>query len=170
VKSLFGLVTSVAMMSCVSLSAQGFELYEEKFYAGGGLAFNSFDSGGYDGALGYQFFAGYDLSDDVQIVDKVGLSTELGYANSGNFKIKKCPAGFICDNSLGGLWVNAVFDYAIDGKVSAIGRAGFDFGEDDGLMLGIGAGYKIDNKLSARVEYVIRDHYSSMQANVVYDF
>ena len=163
-----GLFVAAVFMSAMSLSAQSFEFDDKQLYAGGGLSFNNPDSSFLDSAMGYQFFGGYHLNDDVKIADNIGLAAEVGYTNSGDF----CPDNVTCfgSASVGGLWANALFDYAIDGKISALGRAGLDFGDDDGLMFGIGGGYKIDDKLSARLEYVMRDHYSSFQANVVYDF
>ncbi|MDH5258488.1 MAG: porin family protein [Gammaproteobacteria bacterium] len=167
-KKIIGLAV---LMSAFSLTAQSFEFDEDKLYAGGGLGYSNHDVSGVDNAIGFQFFGGYDLSDDVKIGDKISLAAELGYATSGDFESSNCPTGFTCiGESANGLWANAVIDYDIDGKISILGRAGLDFGDDDGLMFGVGGGYKIDDKLSARLEYVTRDHYSSLQANVVYDF
>jgi hypothetical protein len=53
-------------------------------------------------------------------------------------------------------------------KVELIGRAGFDFGDDDGFMIGIGAGYIVNKNLKLRGEFVVRDNVDSLQFNVVF--
>ena len=47
---------------------------------------------------------------------------------------------------------------------------GLDFGDDDGLMLGIGGQYDISPAFFMRVEYVIRDDIDSFQFNLLYQF
>ena len=174
-KKLVGLFASAVLLSSASMSANSFEFDDKKLYAGGGLGYNSLDSSGFDSAIGFQGFAGYHFDDDVKIADKVGLAAEIGYTSSGDFKFSDCSDNIfvscsLLDSSANGLWANAVFDYDVNAQISALGRVGLDLGDDDGLMFGFGGAYKIDEKLSARVEYVIRQNYSSLQANVVYDF
>ena len=170
-KKMIGLFASMVLLSGMSMSVKSFEFDDRKLFVGGGLGFNNPDSSFLESAIGYQFFGGYDFSDDVKIGNKIGLSGEIGYTNSGDFDLKGCTGSVFCSGfSANGLWSNAVFDYAVNGQMSALGRVGLDFGDDDGLMFGFGGGYKINDNVSARVEYVIRDNYSSLQGNVVYDF
>jgi len=161
-------------LGAVSTFSNAFEFAEENIYAGGGLAFNFPDTSSLDSAIGYQFQAGYDLKDDVKMPNKLGLAAEVGYTSSGNFSWSDCPSSFVnCsafDFSADGLWINAVSDFHVQDQISVLGRLGLDMGDDDGIMFGFGAGYKIDEKISARVEYVIRQNYKSLQANAIYNF
>ena len=43
-----------------------------------------------------------------------------------------------------------------------------DFGDADGLMFGIGAGWKLNRQWKLRGEYVIRDDLNSLQVNFLY--
>ena len=52
--------------------------------------------------------------------------------------------------------------------IKLIGRAGYDFGDDDGFIVGVGAGYILNKNLKLRLEYVARDHVDSLQFNVVF--
>jgi hypothetical protein len=53
-------------------------------------------------------------------------------------------------------------------KVELLGRAGYDFGDDDGFLFGIGGGYIVNKNLKLRLEYVWRDNVDSLQFNVVF--
>ncbi|MDT8451149.1 MAG: hypothetical protein RQ936_00220 [Gammaproteobacteria bacterium] len=52
-------------------------------------------------------------------------------------------------------------------KLNLVLRAGLDIGDDDGIMLGGGLGFKLNNKMEVRGEYVIRNHVDSLQVNLV---
>ncbi len=147
------------------------EFDTSKAYVGGGLASNSLDGSGFDSAIGFQGFAGYDITDLVPIDEKIGLSVEAGYATSGNFKFKACNTGLfgsICDISSDGLWSTAVFDYKIKDKIKAIGRIGFDLADSSGVIFGVGGRYQLNTNMDVAVEYVIRDIYKGLQANFIY--
>ena len=66
-----------------------------------------------------------------------------------------------------GLWLNAVLDFPLQDKLSVVGRAGLDVGDDDGLMIGAGLGFQVSEKMDIRAEYVIRDQIDSLQVNLV---
>ena len=148
------------------------EFDKSKIYVGGGLAYNSLDSSGFDSAIGFQGFAGYDMADIVEISDEVGFAVELGYASSGDYSLSTCPAGVpsaFCEvPAAEGLWTTAVFDYAITDEIKAVGRVGMDLGDDDGIMFGAGAGYALNEQMEVRAEYVIRKNMKGIQANFVY--
>lgn len=172
-KKIISLAASAVLLSGLSMSAQSFEFDQTKVYAGAGLSYNSFDISNYDNAIGYQFFGGYNLNDDVKLGEGVGLAAEVGYMSSGKFKYEQCSTivTTVCSSAefkANGLWVNAVADYKVNDKIKALGRLGFDLGDDDGLMFGIGADYKLDDKKSVRAEYVVRDNITSIQGNFVY--
>lgn len=172
-KKAIGVLASAVLLA-VSANANSFEFNQKNFYAGGGLGYNSLDVSGFDNAIGYQFFAGYDLKDDVQINDKVGLAAEVGYASSGKFEWTDCPSiyskSFCETDAATGLYLNALFDFAVNEQIKALGRIGFDIGDDDGLMFGAGAEYAVNQQIGVRVEYVIRQDTKSLQGNVVYNF
>jgi hypothetical protein len=144
----------------------------EKVYAGGGLAYNSLDQGNADSAVGYQFFGGYNLSDIFEIGDDIGLSAEAGWAVSGDFET--CVTFFgqktCASSSADGLWAAGVIDYGINDEIKVLGRVGFDLGDDDGVIFGGGGEYKVNDQVSARLEYVIHPNYKGFQLNGVYYF
>ena len=51
-----------------------------------------------------------------------------------------------------------------------LARVGFDFGDDDGVLLGTGLQYKFTTKVAMRMEYVARQNVNSLQANVLFKF
>jgi hypothetical protein len=67
-----------------------------------------------------------------------------------------------------GLWSTGVARYIVNPQVELLGRAGLDFGDDDGFMFGVGAGYIVNRNVKLRGEYVIRENVDSIQFNFVY--
>lgn len=144
-----------------------------KLYLGGGLGFNSLSGIDFSDGLGFQVFGGYDLP------VKMGngkLSVEAGYMDSGKMEQSVTipgippfiPAQTITSESKAtGLWGNAVYSMPLQDKMNLVLRAGLDIGDDDGLMLGGGLGFTLNNKMEVRGEYVIRDHVDSLQVNFV---
>jgi len=172
-KKITSLVVSTILMAGVSVSASAFEYDQSKLYAGGGLSINSPDSSGFDSAMGYQFFGGYELSDLVTLGDGIGFSAEVGYMASGDFEASGCSSFLgsnFCSFNANGLWTTAVVDYQVQSGIKVLGRLGLDLGDDDGLMLGGGVSYAVNDKIGVRGEYVIRPNYSSLQANITYSF
>jgi hypothetical protein len=131
----------------------------KKIYFGGGLGLNSLSGIDLSDGLGLQIFAGYDLP---VAVGEGTLSAEVGYMDSGDL-----DAGPFRKLKANGLWGNVVVSLPMQNKLSVIGRAGLDIGDDDGLMLGAGLGLQMDNKMEIRAEYVIRDNVDSLQLNLV---
>jgi opacity protein-like surface antigen len=129
----------------------------KKIYFGGGLGLNSLSGIDLSDAIGFQVFAGYELP--VEVGDGT-LSVEVGYMDSGNFD---GPG----KGKAKGVWANAVVSLPLQNKLSVIGRAGLDLGDDDGLMLGGGLGFQANEKMEIRAEYVIRDNVDSLQLNLV---
>ena len=127
---------------------------------GAGIVRNSIDLpaifGGDQDETGFQFFVGFDLR-KVNLMDGVNTSVEVGYMDYG----------FDGGNS-GGLWATAVVDGDISGSLNWLGRLGFDFGDDDGIMFGAGLGLELNTKTEMRFEYVIRDEIDSLQFNLYY--
>ncbi len=138
----------------------------KKIFFGGGIGFNEIS--GFDKGTGYQFFGGYGFG---QVAKDVYLDAEVGYMDTGKMEREVCLPFFGCskvDAKAKGLWANAVGRLMVAPNIELLGRAGLDFGDDDGFMFGIGAGYHINRNMKVRFEIVERDTVSSMQFNFVY--
>ena len=166
----FKLAAIAAAVALPLQFAQAQEVFDvNSVYVGGGLGSNSLS--GFDNAMGYQFFAGIPLAVDLGSVDS---AVEIGYMNSGDFKTDVCVTFFgitQCQSvktDAAGLWATYVASMPINEQVDLIGRIGLDFGDDDGLMYGVGAGYGINEQMDIRGEYVIRDNINSLQVNLAY--
>ncbi|MCP1728292.1 hypothetical protein J2T60_002292 [Natronospira proteinivora] len=133
----------------------------ENFYIGGGLSHNS--ASGLDGAFGAQVLGGYDFG---PILGDASIMAEVGYMNTGNMDRSWSPGSV----SARGLWANGVVSLPLTGHWSLLGRAGLDFGDDDGIMVGIGGAYRITQQLDLRGELVTRDNIDSFQFNFAYRF
>jgi hypothetical protein len=151
----------------VAVQANAAGLDSRKIYLGAGVGFNSIDNNYYDNnnnfnnnndsdAVGFQIFAGLPLAVDM---GSTALAVEVGYMDTGNF-----------DNgrSVNGLWSTAVASLPLNNNLNLLGRLGYDFGDDDGIMAGVGIGIPLASKVGMRFEYVIRDHIDSIQANLVF--
>jgi hypothetical protein len=158
-KTLLAIGLAAGIASSPTL-AQGPDISD--FYAGGGLGLNSLS--GYDNAVGIQVFGGYKL-DRLLDLSPVTLAVEIGYMDTGDFKHRGWNVG-----SVSGLWASAVAGFEITPGLSLLGRLGLDFGDDDGILFGIGAGYAVTKNIEVRGEYVIREHVNSLQANLAYHF
>jgi len=160
------------MFGSSAFAEGGFD--KSKAYGGGGLSFNSPDVSGFDSAIGFQFFGGYDFEDIFSLGEGIGFSVEVGYMNSGKFENPDtCRRFNFCssfERSRDGLWASSVVDYSINSQVKVLGRLGLDIGDDSGIIFGVGGEYQINDRISARGEYVIRPNYKSLQGNVIYRF
>ncbi len=166
-KKIITLGLAILFVSSATQAADnGFK--EENLYFGAGLSSNS--ASGLDNGTGYQFFAGYQL--DMIKLSKIDSAVEVGYMDTG--KMEECvtlpfPVGRVCGNGAAkGLWSTYVASYKFNKEVSGIGRIGLDFGDDDGLMFGVGVDYSLNPQMALRGEYVKRQHVNSLQVNFVY--
>lgn len=154
-----------ATLACNTAAAEGKNqttIDTKQLYFGGGVSLNDIGFG--DDAVGFQVFAGLPIPIEM---GKAKLMGEVGYMDTGDFDVNLGPFGTV-SQSANGIWANAVVDVPLQNNISLIGRAGLDFGDDDGLMIGGGLGFQTGSKLEVRVEYVIRDNIDSLQANVVF--
>lgn len=138
-------------------------------YVGGGLAYNTPDDDTvYKAASGYQLYAGYIF--DVKLFDMLGLSAEMGFTSSGDFKGKpQVVSGTVVNPPTvknEGIWLAAVFDFKATDQFGLLARLGADFGDDDGTLLGAGISYKYSQDMDITLDYVIRDSSSSAQVNI----
>lgn len=154
-----------AMFAVPVLAAQpagskgGFD--SSKVFFGGGLSQN--DVSGSDEGTGFQFFGGYEFG---EVAKNVKLDVEVGYMTTGDMDV--CAFGFCVSAEAKGLWSTAVGRFALNPEWELVGRAGMDFGDDDGFMFGAGVGYQFNKTSAVRFELVERDAVSSLQVNFVY--
>ena len=151
---------AAAMVFSSAAAAQGFDL--RRLFFGAGLSENTV-SGSDDGA-GVQVFGGYNFP---AITTNLYVDAEAGYMDTGKMERKGCTTSF-CDAKAKGLWATGVVRYLVTPQVELIGRAGLDFGDDDGFMAGVGMGYIFGAHFKLRLEFVRRDDVSSVQFNVVF--
>lgn len=168
------IVLGMALLASAGLAqAQG---ANDNIYFGGGVSSNELPAFS-DNATGFQFFAGYEL--DMMNTGALKSAVEVGYMDSGEWKEdgQTCITvpffGTTCTAyeyraEAKGLWANYVASYDFTPTLSGIGRIGLDFGDDDGLMYGVGLGFSFTPQLELRGEYVMRDITDSLQANLVY--
>ncbi len=157
-RKIFGFVVLMVMASAIH--AEG--INAKNIYIGGGLGFNSLP--GFGSARGIQLFAGYDF--DFKINDDISSAVELGYMASGDFDHFNGSG----NEDVKGLWVAVVESVPLSSKTDMLVRLGFDFGDDDGFLLGTGMQYKFNTKLAFRMEYIARQNVNSLQANVLVKF
>jgi opacity protein-like surface antigen len=148
---LLGLLLLVTQVNAADVSTR-------QIYFGAGIGFNSVDDNYYNNsdAVGLQLFAGLPLETKLSSAD---LAVELGYMDTGDFDR---------GGSADGVWTTLVASLPMNNDLKLLGRLGYDFGDDDGLMVGAGVGIPLSNGMDIRVEYVIRDHIDSFQINLVY--
>ncbi|MFP4696362.1 outer membrane beta-barrel protein [Thiohalospira sp.] len=157
-------IIAAALVATSPLAAAQSSISMDDAWAGGGLNQNSLS--GWDSAMGFQFFGGLDLSSLIDVDPRFALGAEVGYFDSGEFESSRWWG----TRDFSGLWTTAVASWEFTPEFYALGRAGLDLGDDDGLMIGGGAGYRITDQLDVRGEYVIRDNIDSLQANALYRF
>lgn len=144
-----------ALLTTTPVSAQ---LDTNDLYVGMGISYNDLASG-WDNAWGAQLFGGY----EIRQWDNLAVGVEVGYMDTGTFDHRGSPAS----RSFGGLWSTAVGTAHLTTRYYLLGRLGIDFGDDDGLMAGIGFGGRVTHNLDLRGELVERDDVTSLQANLV---
>lgn len=162
-KKIAAFLIPMTMVILSPVQAQTASLDAEGFYIGGGLNFNSLP--GVGSARGFQLIGGYEFN--YKVNDDITVSLEAGYLDSGDFnRINSLSSS----DSAAGLWVSLLGSVPLSRKTDMLARAGYDFGDDDGFLLGAGIQYKFDTKVALRMEFVTREIVSGLQANVVVKF
>ena len=141
-----------------AISDDGQPLFNKDLFSiGAGISSNSIDDDDLDedDEIGFQFFVAYDLV-EVNLMDGVNSSIELGLMDYGYKR----------DST--GIWGTFTVDGIISGDLGWLARAGFDIGDDSGLMVGAGLGYIVDERTELRFEYVARDEGDSLQFNYLF--
>lgn len=124
------------------------------FSIGFGISDNEISSPDEDDT-GFQFFVAYDLT-QINLMEGVNSSVEFGFMDFG------------FDEDDTGIWGSYVVDGTISKRMGWLAQAGFDIGDDSGLLLGAGLKYKLDDNSDLRFEYVVRDEVDSLQINFLY--
>lgn len=138
-------------------------------YVGGGLSYNDLDFGSVvkgannENALGLQAFAGLPIANSI---DGFETFAEIGFfrTNKFDFGKKKAVTG------ISGSVVLQKDLNEVDPNLYSLARIGLELGDDDGIFMGIGAGYRITPKIEVRAEFVNKDLISSYQANALFRF
>jgi opacity protein-like surface antigen len=137
-------------------AAQGLET--GKLFFGAGVSSN--EVSGSDSAVGWQIFGGYGFG---EVTKNVFIDAEIGYMDTGSME-----RSGIGDVRANGLWAAGVGRIRITPSIELIGRLGLDFGDDDGLLAGVGVGFLVTKNVRFRLEFVQRDNVDSIQFNFVY--
>lgn len=149
------------LASPAAVAAGGFD--PQRLYFGGGIGLNEVPRS--DEGTGYQLFAGYGFG---ELARNIRVDAEVGYMDTGNMNVAAGPPPFGGRARAKGLWGAGVMRFIVNRQAELLARAGVDFGDDDGLMVGVGAGFRVNRQLQLRFEYVERDSVDSLQANFVF--
>lgn len=143
----------------------------EGFYAGAGLSYNDLDLGSLgngasnETAMGLQAFAGLPIANTIE-----GFET---FAEIGLFYTDEFDFGAGNKENVTGISGSAVLQKdlnEIDPNLYGLARIGLELGDDDGIFMGVGAGYRITPKVEVRAEFVNKDLITSYQANALIRF
>ena len=162
VKGLFVFVV-LAMFVHVEVQAEAQGVDAKQFYVGGGLGFNSLPGAG--SATGFQLIGGYEFK--TKLNEDITSALEIGYMDTGNFDNIYNTSSH---DDVNGVWVAMLESVPLSRKTDMLARLGYDFGDDDGLLLGTGLQYKFTTKIAMRMEYVARQNVNALQANVLFKF
>lgn len=139
-------------------------------YAGAGVSYNDLDFGSVvsgadnESALGVQGFVGIPVSTAIKGIDAFA---ELGFFRTNNFKFgdrKERVTG------VSGSVVLQRDLIEVDPKLYGLARVGIEFGDDDGVLMGVGAGYRILPNVEMRAEFVNKDLITSYQGSALIRF
>ena len=154
----------LAMASLSAMAANsGFD--PQKLVVGIGVSRN--DIPGSDNGTGTQVFVGYPFG---EVAKNIKIDAELGYMDTGHMDLPAGtppPFGGSRGVRAKGLWVTGVAHAAVNPHAELLARAGFDLGDDDGFMIGLGVGLNLNKRSQLRFEYVERDNVDSLQVNLV---
>ena len=133
-----------------------------RLYYGAGISMNTLANTRW--GAGAQVLTGYDTG---LAVGRMVLDAELGYLNTGNMKFKTQVGSRIATRA-SGVWLSGVARVPVSYGWEALARLGGDFGDDAGLLLGVGVALELTNDVKLRIEYVARENIDALQLNVIY--
>ena len=139
-------------------------------YAGGGISYNDLDFGSVidgadnESALGLQAFIGVPISTAIKGFDAFA---ELGFFRTNNFKFGEQKERITGVSGSAVIQRNLI---EVDPNLYGLARIGIEFGDDDGVFMGVGAGYRILPNVEVRAEFVNKDLITSYQGNMLFRF
>ena len=140
-------------------------------YVGASLSHNELDFGsvisnaGTETATGVQAFVGLPLDNNIEGINstlEIGVSrtSEFTFKTGHKEKLMAWWGAVALQKDLPELHKNAY----------GLARIGYDLGDDDGVFMGIGAGYRLLPNIDVRGEFINKDLVSVYQASVVLRF
>ena len=161
------LVTAALLaMTSLSAAAANSSFDPQKLFVGIGASRN--DISGSGKGTGWQIFAGYPFG---EVAKNIRLDGEVGYMDTGTMDLPASatpPFGGSRGVRAKGLWATGVARVSLNPQAEFLARAGFDFGDDDGFMAGLGVGISLSKQAQLRFEYVERDSVNSLQMNLTF--
>lgn len=133
-----------------------------RLYYGAGLSVNTLPNTRW--GAGAQVLTGYSTG---LALSRMALDVELGYLNTGNMKFDT-PVGSRIATRASGVWLSGVAQVPVSYGWQVLGRLGGDFGDDAGLLLGLGGAVELTREVKLRLEYVLRENIDALQLNVIY--
>ena len=133
-----------------------------RFYYGTGLSMNTLANTRW--GPGAQVLTGYDTG---LTASRMAIDVELGYLNTGNMKFDTQVGSRVATRATG-VWLSGLARMPVSYGWEALGRLGGDFGDDAGLLLGIGAAVELTRDVKLRIEYVVRENIDAWQVNVIF--
>jgi hypothetical protein len=141
------------------------------FYVGGGVSYNDLDLGSTikgannEAAMGLQVFAGVPIANAIKDIETFA---EVGFFRTSSFdfgprnkeKVVGISGSIVLQRNLN----------EIDPNLYGLAHVGIELGDDTGMFMGIGAGYRISPAVEVRAEFVNKDLISSYQANALVRF
>jgi opacity protein-like surface antigen len=161
-------VAIAALLTVAACSTQAADsgFNPQKLFFGIGVSRN--DVSRSDKGTGTQVFGGYEFG---EVAKNIAMDAEVGYMDTGDMDLPGTatpPFGTSRSVRAKGLWANGVARFSLNPQAELLARAGLDFGDDDGLMVGAGIGLALNKQTRLRFEYVERDNVNSLQVNLVY--
>lgn len=153
----------LAVASSSVMAANGFD--PQQLFFGAGISQNEVPRS--DDGTGFQVFGGYRFG---ELARNILVDAEVGYMDTGSMDLRVGPPPFGGGGRARakGLWGNGVLRFVVTPQVQLLARAGLDLGDDDGLMVGVGAGFNLSRDVQMRLEYVERDNVDSLQLNFAF--
>lgn len=158
-------IAALLLVAAASAQAANTGFNPQKLFFGAGVSRN--DVSRSDHGTGLQIFGGYPFG---EVAKNIHVDAEAGYMDTGNMDLPASatpPFGTGRSVRAKGLWATGVARFALNPQAELLARAGLDFGDDNGLMVGVGVGVGLTKQSSLRFEYVERDNVNSLQLNFV---
>jgi len=170
-KVLMTSLLALAAHQALAIEQADTTLAPDGLYVGGGLSYNDLDFGSIangannETAMGLQAFAGLPIANSIEGFDTFA---EVGFFRTSSFdfgpgnkeKVIGVSGSIVLQKDLN----------EVDPNLYGLARIGLELGDDDGIFMGIGAGYRITPKVEVRAEFVNKDLISSYQANALFRF